>query len=424
MTSIELYYEPWDPACREGLFDTYQRLIHEAPVYRAPSGTWVVSSYEGVEYIFSNPDLFSNRPNQDETIGFPPKVDLNDDQSVATMTRLAKLAESLPLDFNDLLVARVIVGAAPPQHTRQRKIVNRGLTARRVGMFKDRIDEIVAECLDGIEGRDQYELVSELAIPVPVGVIADLLSVTTDRYADVRRWSDMVANLPQGEGRGSPETMFQLFGMLQELSEYFVPMIEDRRENPRDDMISDLVRAVEVDTMTVTETVLFILVVMSAGNETTTNLIGNTVVELLRNPDQLDLLLSRPELVASALEEGTRTQTPFQFLFRETLQDVDVCGTTIPKDSVIAILVGAANRDPSRFVDPDRFDITRNTPHLGFGKGIHFCLGAPLARLEAQQALTALLPHLPRFAIDPDADLELGDSLLIRGYKQIPLVAR
>jgi cytochrome P450 len=424
MTSIELYYEPWDPACREGLFDTYQRLIHEAPVYRAPSGTWVVSSYEGVEYIFSNPDLFSNRPNQDETIGFPPKVDLNDEESLATMTRLAKLAESLPLDFNDLLVARVIVGADPPQHTRQRKIVNRGLTARRVGMFKDRIDEIVAECLDGIEGRDRYELVSELAIPVPVGVIADLLSVTTDRYADVRRWSDLVANLPQSEGRGSPETMFKLFGMLQELSEYFVPIIEDRRENPRDDMISDLVRAVEVDTMTVTETVLFILVVMSAGNETTTNLIGNTVVELLRNPDQLDLLLSRPDLVASALEEGTRTQTPFQFLFRETLQDVDVCGTTIPKDSVIAILVGAANRDPSRFEDPDRFDITRNTPHLGFGKGIHFCLGAPLARLEAQRALTAMLPHLPRFAIDPDADLELGDSLLIRGYKQIPLVAR
>jgi cytochrome P450 len=424
MTSTELYYEPWDPACREGLFDTYQRLIREAPVYRAPSGTWVVSSYEGVEYIFCNPDLFSNRPNQDETIGFPPKVDVNNRESVATMTRLAKLAETLPLDFNDLLVARVIVGADPPQHTRQRKIVNHGLTARRVGMFKNRIEEIVANCLDGIERRDRYELVSELAIPVPVGVIADLLSVTPDRYADVRRWSDTVANLPQSEGRGSPEVMFELFGMLKELSEYFVPLIEDRRDNPRDDMISDLVHAVEVDTMTVTETVLFILVLMSAGNETTTNLIGNTVVELLNNPDQLDLLLSRPELVSSALEEGVRTQTPFQFLFREARQDVDVCGTTIPKDSVIAILVGAANRDPSHFEDPDRFDITRSTPHLGFGKGIHFCLGAPLARLEAERALTGLLPHLPRFQLDPNADLQLGDSLLIRGYKQIPLVGR
>ena len=189
-------------------------------------------------------------------------------------------------------------------------------------MFKDRIEEIVAECLHGIEGRDRYELVSELAIPVPVGVIADLLSVPTDRYADVRRWSDMVANLPQSEGRGSPETTYKLFGMLKELSEFFVPLIEDRRENPRDDMISDLVRAVDVDTMTVTETVLFILVMMSAGNETTTNLIGNTVVELLRNRDQLDLLLSRPDLVPSALEEGARAQAPFQFLHREALQDV------------------------------------------------------------------------------------------------------
>jgi cytochrome P450 len=212
--------------------------------------------------------------------------------------------------------------------------------------------------------------------------------------------------------------------MLKELSEYFVPLIEDRRENPRDDMISDLVRAVDVDTMTVTETVLFILVMMSAGNETTTNLIGNTVVELLRNRDQLDLLLSRPDLVPSALEEGARTQSPFQFLFREAVRDVDVCGTTIPKGSMIAILVGAANRDPSRFEDPDKFDITRTTPHIAFGKGIHFCLGAPLARLEAKSALTALLPHLQRFTLDPGADLELGDSLLIRGYKQIPLVAR
>jgi cytochrome P450 len=424
MTSTDVYYEPWDPACREGLFETYQRLIHEAPVYQAPSGTWVVSSYEGVESIFNSPELFSNRPNQDETIGFPPKVDLNDQESMATMVQLAKLAESLPLNFEELLTARVIVGADPPQHTRQRKIVNRGLTARRVGAFQGRIDEIVAQCLAGIDGRDHFELVSELAIPVPVGVIADLLSVTPDRYADVRRWSDMVANLPQSEGRGSPETMFKLFGMLQELADYFVPLIEDRRRNPQDDMISDLVRAVEVDTMTVTETVLFLLVVMSAGNETTTNLIGNTVVELLRNHDQLDLLMAHPELVPGALEEGTRTQSPFQFLFRETLKDVDVCGTTIPKDSVIAILVGAANRDPSRFVEPDRFEITRTTPHLGFGKGIHFCLGAPLARLEAQRTLTAFLPHLKRFTLDPDVGLELGDSLLIRGYKRIPLTTR
>jgi cytochrome P450 len=424
MTGTELYYEPWDPACREGLFETYQRLISEAPVYQAPSGTWVVSSYEGVEYIFSNPDLFSNRPNQDETIGFPPKIDLNDPESVNTMAQLGQLAGDLPLDFEELLLARVIVGADPPQHTRQRTIVNRGLTARRVGAFQGRIDDIVAECLAGIDGRDRFDLVRELAIPVPVGVIADLLSVGPERYGDVRRWSDTVATLPQSEGRGSPETMFKLFGMLQEFADFFVPLIEDRRANPRDDMISDLVRAVEVDTMTVTETVLFLLVVMSAGNETTTNLIGNTVVELLDNPDQLELLLAQPSLLPGAIEEGVRTQSPFQFLFREALQDVEVGGTTIPKDGMIAILVGAANRDPSHFAEPDRFDITRTTPNLGFGKGIHFCLGAPLARLEAQRALSAFLPHLKRFSLDPAAPLQLGGSLLIRGYQEIPLIAR
>src|ERR1700758_801950 len=139
MMSTDVYYEPWDPACREGLFDTYQRLIHEAPVYRAPSGTWVVSSYEGVEYIYNNNhDLFSNRPNQDEAIGFPPKADFNDEESVAMMTPLAKLAEGLPLSLGDLMAAGVIAGADPPNPPRQRKIVTRGLAARRVGMFKDR----------------------------------------------------------------------------------------------------------------------------------------------------------------------------------------------------------------------------------------------------------------------------------------------
>ncbi|KRA31090.1 MULTISPECIES: cytochrome P450 [unclassified Nocardioides] len=419
----DLYYEPWDPACREGLFDTYQRLIRDAPVYQAPSGTWVISSFAGVEYVLSHPELFSNRPNQDETIGFPPKIDLNDAESVESLGALAELAEDLPLDFDEILLARVIVGADPPQHTRQRKIVNRGLTARRIAAFKGRIDEIVTECLDGIEDRDHFELVSELAVPVPVGVIADLLSITPDRHGDVRRWSDMLANLPQSENRGSPETMAQLFGMLKEFAEYFVPLIEDRRINPQDDMISDLVKAVEVDTMTVTETVLFLLVVMAAGNETTTNLLGNTVVELLRHPDQLALLQENPDLVASALEEGVRLQSPFQFLFRETLEEVEVEGTVIPKDAMIAIMIGAANRDPKVFENPEMFDITRTTAHLGFGKGIHFCLGAPLARLEAHRSLSALLPHLQRFKLDETEPLELSESLLIRGYKKISLTA-
>jgi len=420
-TTTDVYYDPWDPACRTDLFGTYHRLLSEAPVYQGPNGIWAVSSYDGVQFIFQHPELFSNRPNQDETIGFPPKLDLEADGAAELLGRLMDVAMKLPLDFDELLTARVIVGADAPIHTRQRKIVNRGFTPRRVAGLQTRIDEIVAECLAGIENRTEFDLLHELAIPVPVGVIADLLSVERSRHADVRRWTDVLTTLPTNENRADPESVFALLAMLQDFSEYFVPLVESRHTNPQDDLISDLVRAVEDDWMTVTETVLFLLVMMSAGNETTTNLVCSTVIQLLNNPNQLELLLAQPELLPQAIEEAVRHQSPFQFLFREAVTDVEVCGVTIPKDAMIAILVGAANRDPAHFPDPDAFDITRTTPHLGFGKGVHFCLGAPLARLEARQALGALLPHLKRFRLAEPP--EFSDSLLIHGYRDVRLIA-
>src|SRR5882757_1316216 len=420
-TTTDLYYGPCDPACRTDLFGTYHRLLSEPPVYQGPNGIWAVSSYDGVQFIFQHPELFSNRPNQDETIGFPPKLDLEADGAAELLGRLMDVAMKLPLDFDELLTARVIVGADAPIHTRQRKIVNRGFTPRRVAGLQTRIDEIVAECLAGIEYRTEFDLLHELAIPVPVGVIADLLSVERSRHADVRRWTDVLTTLPTNENRADPESVFALLAMLQDFSEYFVPLVESRHTNPQDDLISDLVRAVEDDWMTVTETVLFLLVMMSAGNETTTNLVCSTVIQLLNNPNQLELLLAQPELLPQAIEEAVRHQSPFQFLFREAVTDVEVCGVTIPKDAMIAILVGAANRDPAHFPDPDAFDITRTTPHLGFGKGVHFCLGAPLARLEARQALGALLPHLKRFRLAEPP--EFSDSLLIHGYRDVRLIA-
>jgi len=160
---------------------------------------------------------------------------------------------------------------------------------------------------------------------------------------------------------------------------------------------------------------------MAAGNETSTNLIGNTVVALLQNPDQLALLQADPGLIPKAIEESVRYRSPFQFLFREALEDVEISGTVIPKGGMIVILVGAANHDPRHFEDPDRFDLTRTTPHLAFGHGIHFCLGAHLGRAEAIGALTGLLPHLSKFRL-PDEPLEPIRSLLICGYQRIPLV--
>jgi cytochrome P450 len=415
----ELYYDPWDPACRDHAFELYQELLERAPVYRTGSGMYVVSRFDDVRDIMARPQLFSNRPNQDETIGFPPKI--APDTPPEVLQDLLAAASALPLDLGELLTARVIVGADAPQHTRQRAIVSRGFTPRRIAEFKDVIDRTVAECLTGIESSGGFDLVERLAVPLPVRVIADILSVDAAHYPDVKRWSNTLATLPTAEDRGSIASIVALLGMLKEFSEYFVPRIEARRVTPRDDLLSDFVRAEDVDTMTATEAVLFLLVLMAAGNETSTNLIGNTVVALLQHPDQLALLQADPTLVPKAIEESVRYRSPFQFLFREATEDVEVAGTLIPKGGMIVILVGAANHDPRQFEEPERFDITRTTPHLAFGHGIHFCLGAHLGRAEAAGALTGLLPHLSTFRL-ADEPLEPIRSLLICGYQRIPLV--
>jgi cytochrome P450 len=425
MEATKIYYEPWDPTCQENLFETYAQLHAHAPVYQAPkSGIWVVSSYEAVEHIMMHPEQFSNRPNQDETIGFPPKIDPEAAGSEELIGRLLQAAVDIPLDFQEVFTARVIVGADPPVHTRQRKLVNRGFTPRRINSLRPMIEKTVVEKIAAIGGRSRFDLVRDFAAPVPTEVIANLLSVEAERYGDVRRWSDQLASLSMTADRGSADSMVELVGMLREFAQYFVPKIEQRRADPQDDLLSDLIQADGADLMSATELVLFILVLLAAGNETTTNVISNTVVQLLDHPAQLAKLRDDPTLVTSAIEESIRLQSPFQFLFREPYEDVEVGGVTIPAGAMIAIMVGAANRDPAVFEDPDDFDITRATPHLGFGKGIHFCLGAPLARLEARIALDAFLPMLGSVGFNQE-DLVRHPSLLIHGYESVPMeVAR
>lgn len=421
MEAPTIYYEPWDPSCQEYLVETYAQLLEHAPVYQAPkSGIWVVTSYDAITYIYSRPDLFSNRPNQDETIGFPPKIDPNSPDSAALIGRLMEAATDIPLDFQEMFTARVIVGADPPVHTRQRKLVARGFTPRRIGALRPMIEQMVADKLEAIGDRTSFDLVKEIAAPVPTEVIAGLLSVEPEHYGDIRRWSDMIATLGTTSDRGSEATMLALIGMLKEFAQYFVPKIEDRREHPQDDMLSDLVKADGADLMSDTDLVLFILVLLAAGNETTTNVIGNTVVQLLDHPDQLALLQADPSLLGSAIEESIRLESPFQFLMREAVTDVELAGVTVPAGAVIAIVVGAANRDPHKYDRPNDFDLTRRTPHLGFGKGIHFCLGAPLARLEAEIVMRALLPRLGTYSVDKNG-LQLHPSLLVHGYTSIPI---
>lgn len=415
----EFYYEPWDQACRANQWATYHRLLEEAPVYRAPSGTWVVSRYDDCKRLLSLHDTLSSRPQQEEVFAFPPNVDLLTNEEVE---QLFGAMANLPLDLFELAEAQVIVGSDNPTHKRLRDIVQRGFTRRRLLELETTMTGVAKACVARMNGGP-VDVCEFLADPLPVRMISDMLSLEESRAPDVIRWSDDLATLPQAPDRGTAPNIMALLRMVQEFSELFVPMIEERRESPRDDLISDIVRAAESDALTSTEAALFLLVLMVGGNETSANLISAAVACLMQSPDQLKLVLDDDALVPGAVEEALRLESPLQFGFRRALEPVEVQDVTIPAGDLVCLLWGAANRDPRRFEDPDRFDVTRSQSNLGFGHGAHLCLGAHLARMEGIAAVRAIAPRLPDYTLDADS-LRLRPSMLSHGYERVLLVPR
>lgn len=418
-----LHFEPFETLPEQELFARYRRLQDEAPVYRAPSGYVVVTRYADVKEVLDQPQVFSSEIMQEEVGGLPTELD-------PTMTpeetqRLLSAATGIPLDIAELVQSRMIVSADPPKHTRLRKVVVRAFTPKRIEALAPTITHLVDELLAGVDGSAPVELVRTLTEALPVAVIADLLSVPASDRTKISDWSERIAAATHGPLRGTPAMQVQMVEALRDFSGYFVPMIEARREHPTGDLISALVRAEELDdTMTAVESLLFILVLMFAGNETTTAALGSTVVALLRDRAQLDLLSADPALIPAAVEESMRLRAPFQFMFRGATRDAEVGGLPVCKGETLVVMYGAANRDPRAFTDPDRFQISRVTEHaarhIAFGHGIHFCIGAHLARLESQLALARLLPLLPRYRLR-EATLARSESLLTFSYSTLDL---
>jgi cytochrome P450 len=306
-----------------------------------------------------------------------------------------------------------------------RSLLNRGFTPRRVSQIETRLREIVAETMANLKGRRRFDVVRELAVPIPTTIIAELLGVEKKRLADFNRWSrDIIAgstgSLRPTSPDASPNPLF--LRSIGELSAYLGELGEARRGSPRDDLLTQLVGAREEEVgLTQEEVVMFALVLLIAGNETTTNLIGNLVRTLLAHPEQLELVQRDRSLIPAAIDETLRYEAPIQYLFRRARRDVERHGVTIRENDTVIGLIGAANRDDRVFPDPERFDITRDTSgHLSFGFGVHYCLGASLARLEAQLTLEALLDELPRRRLVTTV-VENVDSFLVRGPRELVL---
>ncbi|MDH5674533.1 MAG: cytochrome P450 [Myxococcales bacterium] len=382
---------------RENPYPTYARLRTEAPVFRHPMGFVAVSRHQDVQFVLRSPELFSS----EAMGGAAPRSDRQG---------------------NPIPGAGSLISQDPPVHTEQRRIISRGFTPRMVARLEPSIqrltDELVAAIEAKLEAKAEFDLIADLAVPLPVTVIAELLGLDPSRRHDFKRWADtMVIGSTGGGFRRSDQDRQNIV----EFRDHILEQIEARRKAPGEDLISLLIHAEEEDGILSADQVFaFATLLLIAGAETTTNLIGNAVLAAEAHPEALAAVREQPERIRDFVEETLRYDPPVQLVNRMAKQDVELHGETITKGSFVMAMLGAANRDPERFAEPDRFDMERDSSaHLAFGFGNHYCLGASLARLEAITALTAVFTRLPAFAVD-HGRLERQPSFLVRGPRTLP----
>ena len=309
----------------------------------------------------------------------------------------------------------------PPKHTRLRALMNRAFTTRAVERLRPRIAEIVDELLARVRERGEMDLIRDFAYPLPIAVIGDMIGVPAADRDALKTWSDDLATFV-GSAVATPDKYERAAVSLAAMQDYFRRLLAARRRAPREDLASALLAAEEQDDrLSEDEIVATSILLLFAGHETTTNLIGNGMLAMLRHPSEMARLRAQPGLAGSAVEEMLRYDGPSGAMTRVALEPVDVDGVKIAAGDRLFLMINAANRDPRQFDDADRFDVARDpNRHVAFGAGIHFCVGAPLARLEAQIAIPALLAALPELELRTDAPAWL-DSLVFRGVRSLPV---
>lgn len=382
------------PEVQANPFPYYAQLRRHTPVlWNELLQAWLVSRYRDVDYALRHPQLFSSAGWISQLVG-----DLNPVPEVPWM---------LELD--------------PPAHTRVRKLVNKAFTPRLIKSLEPYLQGLVQELLAALPAHQEFDFVQTVATPLPMIVIAELLGVDPAHRDNFKRWSD---NVMSASNRPTDEAERQRIRQSHaEMRAYFADVIAQRRRAPREDLITALVRA-EEDRQVLTENEILALMVslLTAGNETTTNLLGSAIMMLLEHPAELAKVRADRTLIPALVEEVLRYESPIQFIPRHTVQEVELSGTRIPAGAAVLLLLGAANRDEEQFPEPDRFDIGRNQRnHLAFGYGVHYCIGAELARLEAKVALEAFLFECPRFKCMVEAIPRLP-LMVMRGPQRLPLI--
>ncbi|MFZ0888471.1 MAG: cytochrome P450 [Candidatus Binataceae bacterium] len=390
----DFYFNPFDPQFRANPYPHYPALLEGPPrLARLFVPTALVARYDDVMAVLRGAEFSTRRPE----IPIRERIEV----------------------FGG---APTILTSDPPVHTRLRKLVSKAFTPRRIRELEPRIRAIAAELLDKVAARGEFEAMSDLANPLPVIVIAEMLGLPIGHHEQFKRWSNaLISGFRPDPVGGIPE---QSIRARDALRAYFADEIEKRRAAPGQDLVSALVAARdEAEALSEGELLAFVILLLLAGNETTTNLIGNGLLALCRHREQLERLQHEPELTPKAIEEMLRFDPPVQMTVRTALRDTNVGGTDIAADTFILVMLAAANRDPRKFPNPEVFDVARDpNDHVSFGEGIHFCIGAPLARLEGAIAISSVLTRFAGLRLaDPHASLSYRGSLALRGLSQLPL---
>ena len=379
---------------RRNPFVFYEQMRCQAPVFHEPrSDLWMLFDYESVKRALNDQESFSSNP---MTANHP--------------------------------APQWIIFMDPPRHTKLRALISKAFTPRVIANLEPRIKELSRELLDEQAPRGEMDLATQYAVPLPMKVIAELIGIPIGDWARFRHWSDVILKLSYVvRGISDPEEAAKIGAeispVMAEIKTYLPALIEQKKTQPKEDLLTGLALAeVDGERLSEEEIIGFFQLLIVAGQETTANLINNAMLCFLEHPAEFEKLRQSPGLLPGAIEEALRYRSPIQWTFRSTRTDVEMHEQVIPKGKLLLAVMGSANRDPKTFHDPDRFDMTRDpNPHVAFGHGLHFCIGAALARMEARIALTDLMARFQRIELASDRPWEPRKALHVHGPSSLPI---